>query len=178
MMNSMRNLKTISRDECVINKSKDLEELFTFRNFPIYMGCTDTSISNDLKADMAWFISKSSGLIQLKNLVPEEILYANSHGSGSIGRIWDEHHKYFANFIKETITNGEILEIGGGHGILASYYLEDSNNKWTIVEPNPMPIKESKCKFVIGFFPESVPNSLKIGTIVHSHVFEHVFDEP
>ncbi len=172
----MRNLKTISRDECVINKSKDLEELFTFRNFPIYMGCTDTSISNDLKADMAWFISKSSGLIQLKNLVPEEILYANSHGSGSIGRIWDEHHKYFANFIKETITNGEILEIGGGHGILASYYLEDSNNKWTIVEPNPMPIKESKCKFVKGFFPESVPNSLKIGTIVHSHVFEHVFE--
>ena len=133
-MNLKKNLRTISRDECAINKVKDLEELFTFRNFPIYMGCTDSDASSDIKTDMSWFISKSSGLIQLKNLVPQEVLYANSHGSGSIGLIWNEHHKYFANFIKDSIPNGEILEIGGGHGILASYFLEDSNENWTIIE--------------------------------------------
>ena len=46
------------------------------------MGCTYNSESNDVRADMTWMISKSSGLIQLESLIPLEVLYQESHGAG------------------------------------------------------------------------------------------------
>ena len=52
-----------------------------------------------LKADMAWMISKRTGLIQLGFLLPLDVLYPESHGSGCIGGLRNKHHNSFAKFI-------------------------------------------------------------------------------
>ena len=131
-------IKYINREKCAVTKVDDLEPLYTFHDFPIFMGCTEKSSEEDLKFNMEWYISKSSGLIQLKKLVPLEILYPESHGSGLVGSIWNEHHFEFSEYINEVNNFKNILEIGGAHGLLANNYLtKNKNSKWTIIEPNP-----------------------------------------
>jgi len=59
-------MKLIERESCVVSQENDLENIYTFKNFPVYMGCSDnTKVESDIKEDMRWMISRSSGLIQL-----------------------------------------------------------------------------------------------------------------
>lgn len=168
-------MKLIPRNNCVINENNDLETLFTFKSFPVFMGCTDDSISDDLSADMDWVISKTSGMIQLKNLIPLDILYHKSHNSGFIGKTWHEHHVSFSNFLKQfDITS--VFEIGGSHAILAHEFQKTNDVKWTIIDPNPSPIKDSKVSFIKGFFDENLKYDDEFNTVIHSHLFEHMFD--
>jgi hypothetical protein len=95
-------IEMIERNKCVITGRADLEYLYTFKNFPVYMGCTDEPIDKDLKTDMIWCIGRSSGMIQLKKLVPLEVLYQKSHGAGEIGLLSHKFHKEFAHFIMES----------------------------------------------------------------------------
>ena len=139
------------------------------------MGCVDSDRNADVTANMTWSISKSSGLIQLNELVPLEILYKDSHGSGDIGSIWTEHHKELAKFISK-YNPKSMFEIGGGHGRLAHEYESYEDIPWTIIEPNPSPIKKSKAKFINGFFDKNFIYKDKFNTVVHSHVFEHVYN--
>jgi len=168
-------IEIINRKSDVILGNADLLDIHKIENFPIFMGCVDTLIEEDLHADMSWAISKSSGLIQLKKLIPLDILYANSHGSGDIGRIWNEHHKEFAIFISKNNPK-KILEIGGGHGILSKEFHKFGKVDWTIIEPNPTPVKDCPAKFVKGFFDENFLGNGQYDTIVHSHVLEHIYD--
>ena len=69
----------ITRNHSVVSYKKNLEHLYTFKNFPIFMGCTDEPLKNDLFMDMIWTIDIDSGLIQLLDLVPLEILYSKQH---------------------------------------------------------------------------------------------------
>ncbi|MDR1471244.1 MAG: hypothetical protein LBS75_01860, partial [Synergistaceae bacterium] len=75
----------IERERCVISGETDLEHLYTFKDFPIFMGCTDKPPEDDMRADMIWCIGKSSGMVQLKKLLPLDILYQASHDAGSVG---------------------------------------------------------------------------------------------
>tara|TARA_B110000444_G_C18773145_1_gene563583 strand:+ start:191 stop:1330 length:1140 start_codon:yes stop_codon:yes gene_type:complete len=168
-------LQTIDREIDVILRNADLLDIHKIDNFPIFMGCVDTPIENDLHADMTWSISTSSGLIQLKKLIPLNILYANSHGSGDIGNIWNEHHNEFARFISKSNPK-KILEIGGGNGILSKEFEKFANIDWTIIEPNPTPVKDCPAKFIKGFFDENFLEDVQFDTIVHSHVLEHIYD--
>ena len=93
-------MKNIERNKDVINGTEDLEYLYKFDSFPVFMGCIDQSIEEDILADMQWEISKSSGAIQLNPLLPLDVLYPESHGSGIVGSMWIEHHKKFAKFIQ------------------------------------------------------------------------------
>jgi hypothetical protein len=92
-------MEMIEREKCVISGKNDLEHLYTFRDFPVFMGCIDASRTDDLKADMVWCIGKESGMIQLKYLVPQDILYQAGHDAGSVGALWAAHHQSFAKFI-------------------------------------------------------------------------------
>ncbi len=168
-------MQLVKRKSCSVSNKKDLEKLHTVSNFPIFMGCVNSDRNADITADMIWTISKSSGLIQLSELIPLKILYKDSHGSGDIGRIWTEHHREFAEFISK-YSPKSVLEIGGGHGRLAYEYERYDNIPWTIIEPNPSPIKETKAKFINGFFDKNFKHEKKFKTIVHSHVFEHVYN--
>ena len=72
--------------------------------------------------DMSFSISKSSGCVQLKNLLPLKLIYSSSHVE-TVGKIWESHHNEFAEFIsKNKILN--VLEIGGSSEFLAKKCLK------------------------------------------------------
>jgi hypothetical protein len=167
-------MKVIERSQCAITGDLDLEPLYTFPDFPVFMGCLDQPAVLDLKQDMSWWISKGSGLIQLKNLLPLDVLYPESHGAGAVGALWEKHHKSFADFVNKT-TPTSILEIGGAHGILEKEYQKFGQIPWTILEPNPSPVDGCTAQFIKGFFDERFKYEGNFDTVVHSHVFEHIY---
>ena len=116
-------MELIERNHCVISNNKDFDLLYSFKNFPVLMGCVDHPSEMDIRTDMNWWICKSTGSLQLNPLIPLDVLYANSHGSGSTGKLWMQHHKEFAKFIYDYNVNNA-LEIGSGHGILSKNYLK------------------------------------------------------
>tara|TARA_R110000803_G_scaffold86919_5_gene153483 strand:+ start:533 stop:1666 length:1134 start_codon:yes stop_codon:yes gene_type:complete len=168
-------METIIRNKDVIFNNDDLNHLYTFKNFPVFMGCTDNPIEKDLKTDMSWYISEKSGMIQLNPLLPLDIVYMSEHGSGTVGKSWEDHHQAFAEFISKFDVNS-VLEIGGLHGILSKKF--DSMNRdvdWTIIEPNPIVVDGVKAKIIQGFFDSDFTSEDVYDTVVHSHVFEHVY---
>ena len=165
----------IERNADVITGMEDLELLYTFRNFPVFMGCSTTPASNDLMADMNFWISPSSGMIQLNPLLPLDVLYPEAHGAGCIGNLWAMHHQALAKFI-EKFDPSSVLEIGGAHGILATNYQNIKSISWTILEPNPTPIDKCKAQIIKGFFDKDFKFLGDVDVIVHSHVLEHIYN--
>ena len=168
-------MKLIERNNNILDNQPDLEDLETIENFPVFMGCVEHPVEEDISANMTWSISANHGVVQLKNLVPLNILYGTHHDSGVVGNIWIEHHKKFAEFIKEYSPNS-ILEIGGAHGILSREYSNEAKVSWVILEPNPAPAHGVDVEFIQGFFDEKFNFSREIDTIVHSHVLEHIYN--
>lgn len=168
-------MSLINRNRCAVSGFADLEKLYEFPNFPVFMGCSNQPQKMDLKQNMSWWISRGSGLIQLKKLLPLDILYPESHGAGAIGALWRKHHHTFANFLYK-LSPASVLEIGGAHGMLANEYHHLSEIPWTILEPNPSPVDACKARFIKGFFDDNFKYSDEFDTIVHSHVFEHIYN--
>ena len=169
-------MELIERNHCIASGKKDLELLYSFKDFPVFMGCVTHSPDKDLKVDMNWWISKSTGSLQLNPLIPLEILYADSHGSGSIGSIWIQHHEEFARFVHNYDIK-RALEIGAGqHSILSKNYLEMvPDAEWTIIEPNP-PLESSNIRIIRGMFDRNFSMDHQVDAIIHSHVIEHLYE--
>lgn len=168
-------MQVIEREQCAITGVPDLEPLYTFPDFPVFMGCLDQAAEQDIKQDMSWSISKGSGLIQLRKLLPLHVLYPESHGAGAVGALWEKHHKSFATFVNKT-KPASILEIGGSHGILEKEYQNFGQIPWTILEPNPSPVDGCKAHFIKGFFDKNFKFGGNFDAVVHSHVFEHIYN--
>ena len=167
-------MKLINRTTDVITNNTNLDDLHTVTNVPILMSCTTEQTSNDIEKDLVWQISKDSGIIQLKNLIPLDVLYSIPH-SGTTGTMWLQHHQAFSKFLSK-FNPTSVLEIGGAHGMLATDYLKNNTIPWTIIEPNPYPIDNCPANIINGFFDDKFSIDEKIDTIVHSHVFEHVYE--
>ena len=166
----------INRNHCVISNSQDLEFLYCFKEFPIFMGCVSHSQEDDILADMQWWISRFTGSIQLNPLIPLDVLYWQSHGAGSVGGLWLRHHGELAEFIF-SYSPRSVLEIGGGHGILAHSYLKLlSEARWTIVEPNPTVKSHPHIRIIKGLITDDFSSDNQFDAIVHSHVLEHVYE--
>ena len=166
----------INRNYDMAYENNDLELLYTYKKFPVFMGCTNIPIDNDQFHDMNWYISKSSGTIQLNPLLPLNIVYQLSHYSGTIGKVWDEHHSKFAEFILK-FSHENVLEIGGLHGTLAKKCKSFVDIDWTIIDPNASSIlSEYNINAIKGFFDENFVPDKNYKTIVHSHLLEHVYD--
>ncbi|HLB42246.1 MAG TPA: class I SAM-dependent methyltransferase [Gammaproteobacteria bacterium] len=168
-------MNLIERKYCAISGKDDMEHLYSFHQFPVFMGCVNQALEADLKEDMNWWISRHSGLIQLNKLLPLEVLYPESHGAGAIGELWKKHHKEFANFLHKKSPSA-VLELGGAHGILAKEFKQFATIPWTILEPNPSSVEGCQAHFIKGFFDDKFHYDKKFDTVVHSHVFEHIYD--
>ena len=81
----------INRNHDVVLGNNDLEDLHTFYNSPVFMGCTDQHSSKDVLADMSWKISKGSGMIQLNPLLPLDVVYNAEHGNDIATINMEEH---------------------------------------------------------------------------------------
>lgn len=160
----------------VVTGNLDLENIFTFENFPVLMTCTEQDKSLDVLANLDFAISKSSGMIQGTNLADLDFLYGNAHVSGVIGNIWKEHHKCFAEFIYK-YKRKNIIEIGGQHGILYDNYKNFTNDvKWTMIDPDPSENTNPEINIIKGFFDEDTIIPDEVDCIVHSHFFEHLYE--
>ena len=169
-------MKLIERNFDVLDNLSELELLQTIKSFPVYMGTVTSDYKKDLKADMSWFISKKTGMIQLNKLIPLNILYQQSHDSGVVGKVWEKHHSKFCQFI-EKYDHKKIIEIGGANGILANKFHKNNQNiNWVIIDPNSKPLKNCKAKFINKFYDEKLDLDYKDSTIVHSHTLEHVYN--
>ena len=55
-------MNKIIRGLDVVLGNDDLEDLHVFKNFPVFMGCTNEEKSTDLLSDMNWKISQKSAV--------------------------------------------------------------------------------------------------------------------
>lgn len=164
------------RSKSLLTNKPHLEHLVTFNQFPVFIGCTDKPAKDDLFSDMIWDICQDTGMIQLRQLIPLDILYSGYH-SEAIGGIWDEHHHALSKLVAE-YAGDNILEIGGSNAKLAKYsFLLNSALQWSIIEPNPMSENSGHPNITIkkAYFDAST-SLVNINTLVHSHVLEHLYD--
>ena len=167
----------IHNNTCQITKKNDLEFLYTFINFPIYIITTNQLECEDILIDMEWVISQYSGLIQLSKVIPPKVLYSKNHNSGKIGFVWKKHHENFAKFIFQYKPNS-VFEIGASHTILYNEYEKLQNIDWEIIDPNVIDKNNSNIKFINEFFNDEYKSldTFNDKTIVHSHVLEHIYE--
>ncbi len=154
---------------------ENLEPLYVFKDFPVFMGCTDKPSSEDIKADMSFAICQDTGIIQLDKLLPLKVVYQNQHNDG-IGKIWQDHYLAFSKFL-EKFGPKKILEIGGANDFIANDYLNrHSDSSWIIVEPHPLFRESERIKIIKQWFDDSFTLNQNVDTIIHSHVLEHTYD--
>lgn len=143
--------------------------------FPIYMGVTDQEVCNDIFMDQKWVICQNCFCLQLKELVPLNILYSQNHSLEAVGATWQNHHLVFSKkIINESPSS--ICEIGGSHGFLAKQIISSLPNvKYLMIEPDPT-FRDNRIKTIKSFFEDN-PSIIKgYECIVHSHVLEHSYD--
>jgi predicted SAM-dependent methyltransferase len=169
----------IYRKKCSFcNQEGEMEKLFSLQNFPVFMGCTEDSIDKDIHRAMNFCICENCGGVQLNPCITESIVYKKAHGSGTVGKAWEKHHKEFADFILK-FNPPEILEIGASHNFLAKNYLKKSKNAiWNIIDPNADKKSSilNNLRHKQGFFSLDYPVDKKYDCIVHSHTFEHFLE--
>lgn len=165
----------IIRDKSVINKN-NLEHLHTFENFPVFFGCTEEIQEKDIVADMVWEIDTSTGIVQLSQLVPLDILYMEQHVDAT-GLTWDRYNHAFSDYVLENKI-GNIIEIGGGSGKIAKIILNKENNiTYTVIEPNPLFEEKDNLKVIKAFFSREFKSKFdSSNTVIFSQVYEHVYD--
>ena len=160
----------------IISGADDLEPLFSIKQFPVFQGSVTTPPGQDLKADLNFYISRGSGMVQLTPLLPLDVIYQSEHNPGTNGQIWLDHHKAFAEFVLQHNPTS-VYEIGGSHGILSeNCYAQDPGIKWTIIEPVPVPVEGLHATVVNGFFDLDTVIPQDVDMIVHSHVLEHMYN--
>ncbi len=169
-------MEYIIRDTSVLTGKKNLESLHVFRDFPVFMGCTDQmDQATDIKADMSFAICRDTGVIQLDKLLPLELVYQSQHNDG-VGKIWLDHYQAFAKFL-EKFRPHNVLEIGGANDVIARNFLErNSDAHWTVVEPHPLFEDGNGIRVIQDWFDESFSFDRPVDTVVHSHVLEHTYD--
>lgn len=164
----------IYRNFDVISKNEDLEKLYTFKDFPVFFGCTLQDKSKDIFYDLNVYISISTGVLQINPTLSLDLVYQNSHNSGVVGKIWESHHRSFSDFI-HSFSPTSILEIGSGHGKLCELNKEKIN--WTMIDPNPIYKNNIPANIIKEYFTDEINlTNINFDTIVHSHLFEHVYD--
>ena len=169
-------MQGLSRDTCVVCGEGNFEPLLTIPDFPVYMGCEDSNASDlDLFMDQDWVTCSNCSTLQLKNLVPLEVLYQANHND-AIGPTWAAHASELASFLFETEQPICILEIGAGDGKVARELLNGKPNlEYIVVEPN-FTGDRNGLTVVEGFVENHLSRVQGADLIVHSHVLEHLYE--
>ena len=162
------------RQNSVLTGRPNLEHLHTFKNYPVFVGCTDQDLGQDIKYDMSFSICRDTGIIQLDNLLPLNLVYLEQHNDGA-GQIWNEHYNLFCEFFSGFAIK-DVLEIGAANGHVAKRYTSNHDTQWTIVEPNPVFMGSGNIRVIKQWFNSQFKFNDKINTIVHTHVLEHVYE--
>lgn len=170
----------MSKIYCPISYSNKFKKVYTIPRFPVFMGVT--KIKKNFKfQDLNWWINKESGNVQIFPKINLNTLYFKSHGSGTIGKTWRDHHKMFFNVIKPHL-RGNICEIGGGENSMLNYIDNFSKIKKFYSFDKNLKIKKKNKKIISvkKYFDQRyfTNNNLekKFDLVIHSHTFEHLYN--
>jgi 2-polyprenyl-3-methyl-5-hydroxy-6-metoxy-1,4-benzoquinol methylase len=169
-------VENLVRDNSILDINSELEFLHRFDNVPASMACTTQSINKDIIKNQIWDICKTTGLIQLRELLPLDVVYMFPHND-AIGKDWNLHNVNFVNFLKKHDIDS-VLEIGAGSCKLAEKFLEHKTGYWVGLEPNHdyEQVNIDNFKLVREWFDESYNLDRGYDAIVHSHILEHIYD--
>ena len=174
---TVKNNNVIVRKNSLLDNSSKLEHLHTFRNMPVSNGCTTNSKSDDIVMNQIWDICKNTGLVQLRELAPLDLVYKFPHNDG-VGNTWENHDMELCNFIDE-MNLKKVFEIGAGSGRLGKLYLsKNTTNHWTALEPNHSydEIVMPNLVHLREWFDLNYKIDKHYDAIIHSHVLEHSYD--
>lgn len=168
------------RKNCVLSKKDKLLKFVSLKSFPVFIGCTNQNKNKDLFFDMDWSIGKSSGLIQLKNLIDQKLIYSDYH-SEAVGEVWANHHKEFSKFVIN-YCDENIIEMGGGANNLANLCVKNKKIKnWYNFELAKVKRDQIKFNKKVKYINKSI-NDISVKnfihkntSFVHSHVLEHLY---
>lgn len=166
-------MKAIKRDSCLFC-GLGIEDIYTIDKFPIFMGTTNESYENDVFEDMTFSKCVSCGCVQLKNLIPLDVLYEKSHNA-AIGETWDRHHLEFYRFIKD-YAKGTLVEIGGGNLKLANHLKNESSVDSIVVFDTNSYGENTSNKIVLKEEFFDINTSPKADMVIHSHLLEHLYN--
>lgn len=164
----------INRNKCSIC-NYNLKNIYSLNNVPITLSCVENT-DNFIYSNMSFSQCCSCNTIQLDKLIPLEILYSNSHNYNSVGETWKGYFQLFNENISKILKDKNILEIGCPSGKIALSH--NNYNKWYIVEPNKNNSIDfnEKIIFIESFFDDKFQIDDKIDIIIHSHLFEHIYE--
>ena len=169
--------ETIIRDKSILDSTSKLEHLHTFKSVPASMACTSQDSSKDVIMNQSWDICKNTGMIQLRELFPLDVVYEFPHNDG-VGNVWKNHDVELSNFIEE-MSPKTAFEIGSGSGRLGKLYLSKNiNNSWTALEPNHVYDEVIMPNFIHlrEWFDSKYNIDKPYDAVIHSHVLEHSYD--
>ena len=124
--------------------------------------------------NLNWWINTDSGNVQIYPKISLEKLYFRPHGSGTIGKIWSDHHNFFFRLCKPYL-KGNICEIGGGNNSILTKIKNFSKIKSFCSFDKNLKIKKKNKKIfkIKNFFDKK---KINFNLVVHSHTFEHLYD--
>jgi len=163
----------MKREQCCICLS-NLDNIYKLDNIPIKLECISTYI--ECLETLSFSQCITCNTIQLDKLIPLNVLYSESHNYSSVGITWNNYFKLFIDTIAPIIIGKNILEIGCPSGKIA---LKSKDYKhWYIVEPNKNPniTFDDSITFIENFFDNTLKIDDKIDVIIHSHLFEHIYE--
>lgn len=163
------------RETSILTKNQNLEKIFQIDKFPVYAGCVDSPINEDVLLDLSVSICKDTGIIQLDLIPSLDLVYLRPHND-SIGKTWEEHHTEFANFISK-FSIKKVLEIGGGTTKLATLlHKQKPNIQWNIVDPNMLENNLDTVNIISDYFHDNLDVDRNFDAVIHSHTIEHMKD--
>lgn len=167
----------MSKFFCPISYSKKFEKIFSIKKFPIFMGVAK-NFKEYKYADLNWWINKKTGTVQIHPKVSLSKLYLKSHGSGTVGKTWQDHHETFYKFVEPYI-KGNICEIGGGSNSILNRLsnFKKVNTFYSFDKNLKLKKKNKKIIKVNSFFNIfKIKKNLLFNAVLHSHTFEHLYD--
>lgn len=143
------------------------------------MGVSKKTNNYEFK-NLNWWINKKSGNIQIYPKVSLEKLYFKSHGSGTIGRTWKDHHDLFYKLLHKYL-KGNVCEIGGGNNSILHKINNFSKIKNFYCFDKNLQLKKKNNKIIKikKFFDKEffiLNKNCKVDLLIHSHTFEHLYD--
>jgi len=158
---------------CSICNSQ-LKNIYKLNNVPMQLSCVDTPLneSNTLSFSQC----QKCKTIQLDDLINLSTLYSKSHNYNSVGTVWEKYFSLFIENINDIVDNKTVLEVGCPSGKIAMKL--KNYKKWYMAEPNKNPNINfyDNIIFITKYFDESFSLDEKVDVIIHSHLFEHIYE--
>ena len=170
----------LTRDHNVLTHRNTMEDVYTIPNMPVYFGCVDFDESEDLFLDQIFSLCKETGMIQIRDFPPADLLYLTRHND-SIGGVWNSLFESILSVVCRELSQiyrPRILEVGGGSGKLAEKILNSLDIKeYVLYEPNPpddLFSNHPQLRIIKEYYRENISSKNTYDLILHSHVIEHV----